>query len=87
MDSVALCFLPAVDLAAAIRTKHVSPVEAVDAVLARIERLNPSLNAYCTVAAEAARAAAKAPEAARMAGRPLGPLHGAPVSIKDLVIT
>ena len=87
MDSVELCFMPAVDLAAAIRAKPVSPVEVVDAVLARIERLNPSLNAYCTVAAEAARGAAKVAEAAVLAGKPLGPLHGVPVSVKDLVLT
>jgi aspartyl-tRNA(Asn)/glutamyl-tRNA(Gln) amidotransferase subunit A len=87
MQAVELCYLPATELAAAIRAKRVSPVEAVDAVLARIERLNPTLNAYCTVAAAAARAAAKAAEAAVMRGEALGPLHGVPVSIKDLVAT
>jgi Asp-tRNA(Asn)/Glu-tRNA(Gln) amidotransferase A subunit family amidase len=87
MESVELCYMPAVELAAAIREKRVSPVEVVDAFLARIERLNPAINAYCTVTAEAARAAAKAAEAAVMAGRSLGPLHGVPVSIKDLVVT
>jgi aspartyl-tRNA(Asn)/glutamyl-tRNA(Gln) amidotransferase subunit A len=62
-------------------------VEVVDAVLARIERLNPTLNAYCTVTATAARAAAKEAEAAVMRGDPLGILHGVPVSVKDLVAT
>jgi aspartyl-tRNA(Asn)/glutamyl-tRNA(Gln) amidotransferase subunit A len=56
-DEVA--YLSATDLAAAIRRKHVSPVEAVDAVLARIERVNPRINAYCTVTADAAREAAR----------------------------
>jgi aspartyl-tRNA(Asn)/glutamyl-tRNA(Gln) amidotransferase subunit A len=87
MNDVELCYVPAVELAGAIRAKAVSPVEVVEAVLARIERLNPSLNAYCTVAADLVRAAAKAAEAAVMAGSPLGPLHGVPVSIKDLVAT
>jgi aspartyl-tRNA(Asn)/glutamyl-tRNA(Gln) amidotransferase subunit A len=87
MESLDLCYMPAADLAAAIRGKRLSPVEVVDAALVRIERLNPSLNAYCTVTAEAARAEARAAEAAVMAGRPLGPLHGVPVCIKDLVVT
>ena len=83
-----LAWIPAVELAAAIRRKKVSPVEAVDAVLARIERLNPQLNAYCTVTADLARREAKAAERAlgRRRASP-GPLHGVPFSIKDLIIT
>ena len=68
MDAIELCYMPALELGAAIRAKKVSPVEVVDAVLARIERLNPTLNAYCTVTAAAARAAAKEAEAAVMRG-------------------
>jgi aspartyl-tRNA(Asn)/glutamyl-tRNA(Gln) amidotransferase subunit A len=79
--------MPATDLAAAIRSKQVSPVEVINAVLARIEQLNPRLNAFCLVTAEAARQAAQAAEQAVMRGEPLGPLHGVPVSIKDLVLT
>lgn len=82
-----LCFMPATELAAAIRAKTVSPVDVVDAVLSRIERLNPILNAYCTVTAEYARETARMAEAAVMRGEPLGPLHGVPMSIKDLLIT
>jgi aspartyl-tRNA(Asn)/glutamyl-tRNA(Gln) amidotransferase subunit A len=80
--------MPATELAAAIRRRKVSPVEAVEAVLARIERLNPVLNAFCTVTAEAARREARAAERAlmRRGARP-GPLHGVPFSVKDLVIT
>lgn len=83
-----LCWLPATELAALIRRKKVSPVEVIEAVLARIERLNPTLNAYCTVTADLARREAKAAERAltRRSAR-LGPLHGVPFSIKDLVIT
>ena len=82
-----LLYMSATDLAAAIRSGRVSPVEAVDAVLQGIERLNPTLNAYCTVTAEYAREMARTAEAAVMGGEPLGPLHGVPVSIKDIVLT
>jgi aspartyl-tRNA(Asn)/glutamyl-tRNA(Gln) amidotransferase subunit A len=87
MSDADLCFISATDLAAAIRTKKVSPVEVVHAVLSRIEQLNPQLNAFCLVSVDAARQAAQAAEQAVMDGETLGPLHGVPVSIKDLVIT
>jgi aspartyl-tRNA(Asn)/glutamyl-tRNA(Gln) amidotransferase subunit A len=87
MNAIELCYMPALELGVAIRAKKVSPVEVVDAVLARIERLNPQLNAYCTVTGAAARAAAKEAEAVVMRGDTLGMLHGIPVSIKDLVAT
>ena len=80
-----LCWLPALELAAFVREKKVSPVEATDAALAQIERVNPTLNAYCAVTAEEARDAAQAAEVAVMTGEELGPLHGVPVSVKDLV--
>src|SRR5947208_1950541 len=82
-----LCWLSALELAASIREKKVSPVEVVDAIIARLERHNPALNAYCTSTAEEARAAAQAAEVSVMIGEELGPLHGVPVSIKDLVFT
>jgi aspartyl-tRNA(Asn)/glutamyl-tRNA(Gln) amidotransferase subunit A len=87
MNAIDLCYLPATELGVAIRTKQVSPVEVVDAILGRLERLNPTLNAYCTVTAASARAAAKEAEVAVMRGDALGKLHGIPVSIKDLVAT
>jgi aspartyl-tRNA(Asn)/glutamyl-tRNA(Gln) amidotransferase subunit A len=80
-----LCFLPATILAAKIRAREVSPVEAVNAVLARIEALNPRLNAFCFVHADEAREQARAAEAAVLRGDDLGPLHGVPVSVKDNV--
>lgn len=83
MNNDEICFLSAVDLAAAIRAKKLSPVEVTAAVLDRIQRLDPALNAFCTVVSDGAKAAAKAAEAAVMRGEPLGPLHGVPVSIKD----
>ncbi len=87
MNDADLCYTPATELTAAIRSKKVSPVEVVNAVLARIEQLNPKLNAFCLVTADSARQAAQAAEQAIMRGETLGPLHGVPVSIKDLVIT
>ena len=82
-----LCFTPATMLVRLIRQKRVSPVEVIRAVLDRIERVNPKLNAYCTVVAERALKAARHAESAVMKKQALGLLHGVPVSIKDLVPT
>lgn len=87
METAELCYMPAAEMAAAVKARKLSPVEVVDAVLARIDRLNPTLNAYCTVTHDEARAAAKAAEAAVMRGDETGILHGVPVSIKDLIMT
>ena len=73
MRSDELAFMSASDLAALIRNKQVSPVEAVEAVLARIARLNPRLNAFCAVTADAARTEARAAEAAVAARGPARP--------------
>jgi amidase len=78
-----LAFLPAVSMAAQIRQKKLSPVELVEAHLARIERLNPKLNAFVQVDAEGARRQARAAEDALTRDEELGPLHGVPVSIKS----
>ena len=85
--SADLAFTPATELAALIRARTLSPVELTRAVLERIERLNPALNAFCTLTPEAALAAARDAEQAVTSGRPLGPLHGLPFSIKDLALT
>ena len=77
----------ALTLARLIRSKEVSPVAVVDAVLARIEALQPTVNAFITVTADEARDTARRAEAAVMRGDPLGPLHGVPFSVKDLVFT
>src|SRR5437899_6339722 len=88
MADTNLAWLPATELAALIRRKKVSPVEVVDAVLDRIARINPRLNAFVTLMAEQARRDAKAAERALgKRGARLGPLHGVPFSVKDLVIT
>jgi aspartyl-tRNA(Asn)/glutamyl-tRNA(Gln) amidotransferase subunit A len=77
----------ALELAASIRAKQVSPVQVAEAVLARIEALNPRLNAFCLVAADVALNAAREAEIAVVKGEPLGPLHGVPFSIKDVIFT
>jgi amidase len=88
MRTVDLCFTPASELARLVRRKDVSPVEITRAVLERIERVNPRLNAYCTVVPEAALKAARHAERGLARSRgPVGPLHGIPVSIKDLTPT
>ncbi len=87
MTDVDLCFTPAGTLARLIRSRKVSPLEVTRAVLARIERVNPSVNAYCTVAADRALAAARAATSALGRRAAVGPLHGVPVSIKDLTPT
>jgi aspartyl-tRNA(Asn)/glutamyl-tRNA(Gln) amidotransferase subunit A len=87
--------IPATDLADCTATEllrlyrsgQASPVEATRAVLARIERLNPQLNAYCLVDADAALRDARASEARWRTGGPVGPLDGVPTSIKDLILT
>lgn len=76
--------LSAAGLARRIREGERSPVEVVDALLDRIEARNDRTNAFVTVTGDRAREAAAEAEAAVEAGRPLGPLHGVPVAIKDL---
>lgn len=75
--------LGAMELALAIRSRQLSPLEAVQGYLGRIGRDNPALNVYLTVTADAALAAAAAAEQAVMRGDALGPLHGVPVALKD----
>src|SRR5262245_19298316 len=87
MTDTDLCYTSAVELAALIRAKKLSPVELTRAVLACIEALNPRLNAFCTPTPELALADARRAEEAVMRGAPLGPLHGLPYSIKDLAFT
>jgi Asp-tRNA(Asn)/Glu-tRNA(Gln) amidotransferase A subunit family amidase len=81
---VDLCYTPAVELAALIRKRAVSPVEVLTAVLARIGGLDGQFHAFLTLDAERAMDTARAAEAAVARGDALGPLHGIPVSIKDL---
>lgn len=85
MQDADLLFMPATRAAALVRSRKLSPVDYVAAVLRAIESQQPRINAFVTVTADQARADARRAEQAVMAGDRLGPLHGVPVSIKDLV--
>ncbi len=77
-------YLPAVTIAQMVRNKEVSPVEVVESCLNRIEKINPSINAFCTLVPELALEDARRAEKMIMSGSATGPLHGVPVGIKDL---
>ena len=87
MSASDLCFVPAVDLLRLYRARKVSPLEVMHAVLARIDAVNPKLNAYVTLAREAALAEARKATAALKRRTAMSPLFGIPVSIKDLTPT
>jgi aspartyl-tRNA(Asn)/glutamyl-tRNA(Gln) amidotransferase subunit A len=75
------------EAAAQIRTRRLSPVDLTRECLARIERLNPLLNAFITVTADLALSQARQAEAEVTAGNWRGPLHGIPIGLKDLLDT
>lgn len=88
-ESDELCYMSAVEMSQKFRSRQLSPVEVTNAVLAKIERDNPAINAFMTVVADDARKAAKQAEQ-ELVSRPaeeLGRLHGIPITIKDLTQT
>ena len=87
MSNNEICRLDAVSLASKIRAKELSPTEVIEAVLARMDQLEPMLHAFCTQTPDLARAEAKRIEQAIADGDEIGPLAGVPVGIKDLVCT
>ena len=87
MDRSDIAFLSAAELASAIESKDVSPVDAVEAYLDRIERIDPKLNSYITVCPDDARRDAKQAEAEIQRGGYRGPLHGIPIAVKDQIHT
>lgn len=91
MNATDLTQRPAHELLQLYRSRQASPVEVTQAVLARIERLNPQINAFCVVDPDAALASARASEARwqahRSSGAPVGELEGVPTTIKDLILT
>ena len=82
-----LCFTSASELLRLYRARKVSPLEVMEAVLARVDTVNPKVNACVTVVREQALTAARMATAALRKGKALPPLHGVPVSIKDLTPT
>ena len=80
-----LAFRPVHVLAADIAARRLSPVDLVEEYLARIARLDPKLHAFVSVNAGNARLAAEAADKAIRSGHAVGPLHGVPIAVKDLV--
>ena len=80
-----LTFLSATVMAAQIREKKISPTELAEAHLAKIDRLNPKLNAFVQVDPERVRRETRQAESALAEGRELGPLHGVPISVKSSI--
>ena len=87
VDGTDLTQLTATELLDLYRKRATSPVEATQAVLDRIDALNPTLNAFCLVDADSALASARESEARWQRGEPMGALDGVPTSIKDLLLT
>ncbi len=87
MDHNELAFTPAWRLAELIAKKQLSPVELVDIFLYRIDRLNPKIHAYLTITHDIARQQAKSAEKLLFSENNLPPLHGVPMSIKDMANT
>ena len=87
MDRADIPFQTVAALAELIRSGEVSPVDATEAYLQRIEALNSDIRAYLTVTAEQARQAAREAEEEIASGHYRGPLHGIPVAVKDQIYT
>ena len=87
MTDTDLCYTSATDLTVLIANGDLSPVELMRSTIDRIESLNSTLNAICTPTLEQAMDTARSAEAAIATNQPLGPLHGIPTTIKDLVFT
>jgi aspartyl-tRNA(Asn)/glutamyl-tRNA(Gln) amidotransferase subunit A len=85
LDITNPCQLGAAELARAFASRRLSPLDAVDDLLARITRLDPKLHAFIEVYGSEARLAAEAADKAIRSGHAVGPLHGVPVALKDLI--
>src|SRR5829696_8529613 len=87
MSPADLAFTSAADLARMIRAKEVSAVEVMRATLTRAEKVHAATNCFITICADQALADAAAADAALARGNTIGPLHGVPLHVKDLVNT
>ena len=82
-----MAFASATDIAELVRSRKVAVPELTELFYRRIEELNPKLNAYLALCPDQAMEQAKAAQDAVQRGSPLGPLHGVPISVKDLEMT
>ena len=87
MDKPKLPFLTATELGRLIKTKEVSPVEATEAYLDRIDKVDYKFNSYLTVCHVEALKKARQAEQAILKGNYLGPVHGIPIAVKDQILT
>jgi Asp-tRNA(Asn)/Glu-tRNA(Gln) amidotransferase A subunit family amidase len=87
MDQTDLCFTPAVELVDMIKKHEISPVELVEAVLARIGQVDQKVNALATVCGEDALETARGLESDIMSGKSVGPICGIPFTVKDVLWT
>ena len=87
MEKSAIPFLSAAELAALIQSREVSPVEAAQAYLERIDRVDSKLHSYITVCRDEALTQARQAEREIARGRYRGPMHGIPVAVKDQLYT
>src|SRR5215218_5119524 len=85
MSQQDLTQLPVHQLSQQLQSRKLSPVELTEAFLARIEKQDAKLHAFVEVYGDEARLAARGAEAAIRAGHAVGPLHGVPIALKDLI--
>src|SRR4051812_48094549 len=85
MSQQDLTQLPVHQLSQQLQSRKLSPVDLTEAYLGRIAALEPKLHAYVEVHGEEARAAARAADGAIRSGHAVGPLHGVPIALKDLI--
>ncbi|MBN1802701.1 MAG: amidase [Candidatus Lokiarchaeota archaeon] len=82
-----ICFLPAIEMVEKIQSQEITSQEITETLIERIERINPFLNAYCTLAFDLARISARKADDAVKKGEKKGLLLGVPLSIKDVILT
>ncbi|MBA7661991.1 Acylamidase [subsurface metagenome] len=87
MNKEDICFMPASQMLKAIKNQELTSLEITETIIERIEKINPIINAYCTLTFDLAREMAKKADEAVKKGEKLSPLHGIPTSIKDLNLT
>jgi Asp-tRNA(Asn)/Glu-tRNA(Gln) amidotransferase A subunit family amidase len=85
MNNEDICFMSATDMADKIKRQEITSVEITEAIIERIQKINPTINAYCTTTFDLAREMAKKADDAVKKGEKLGILNGVPTSVKDLI--